>query len=73
MIKEWDLTASYGTAVHKEIEDYIKLKKAPEIDRAIAGVNWLNKYLQKSDYDIFSVGEVHPQEGGVFSKIYAIA
>ena len=54
LIKEWELTARYGTAVHKEIEDYIKHKKTPEIDKAIAGVNWLNKYLQKSDYDIFS-------------------
>ena len=54
LIKEWEATANYGTAVHKEIEDYIKHKKAPEIDRAIAGVNWLNKYLQKSDYEIFS-------------------
>jgi len=62
LIKEWDLAANYGTAVHKEIEDYIKLKKAPEIDRAIAGVNWLNKYLQKSDYDIFSEVIVYCKE-----------
>ena len=45
LIQEWEATANYGTAVHKEIEDYIKLNKAPEMDRAIAGVNWLNKYL----------------------------
>ena len=62
LIKEWNLAASYGTAVHKEIEDYIKLKKAPEMDRAIAGVNWLNKYLQKSDYDIFSEVIVYCKE-----------
>jgi len=62
LIKEWDATATYGTAVHKEIEDYIKLKKAPEIDRAIAGVNWLTKYLQKSDYDIFSEVIVYCKE-----------
>ena len=54
LIHEWDQTANFGTAVHKEIEDYINLKKMPEIDRAIAGVNWLNKYLQKSDYEVFS-------------------
>jgi len=62
LIKEWDLTATFGTAEHKEIEDYIKLKKAPEIDRAIAGVNWLTKYLQKSDYDIFSEVIVYCKE-----------
>ena len=62
LIKEWDATATFGTAVHKEIEDYIKLKKAPEIDRAIAGVNWLTKYLQKSDYDIFSEVIVYCKE-----------
>ena len=54
LIEEWEESANYGTAVHKEIEDYIKLKKTPKIDRAIAGVNWLTKYLQKSDYEVFS-------------------
>ena len=62
LIKEWDLAASYGTAVHKEIEDYIKLKKTPEIDRAIAGVDWLNKYLQKSDHELFSEVIVYSEE-----------
>ena len=54
LICEWDETAQFGTTVHKEIEDYIKLKKIPETDRAIAGIEWLKKYLQKSDYELFS-------------------
>jgi len=62
LIKEWEESANYGTAVHKEIEDYIKFKKAPEMDRAKAGVNWLTKYLQKSDYDIFSEVIVYCKE-----------
>ena len=62
LIKEWEDAANYGTEVHKEIEDYIKLKKTPKLDRAIAGVNWLNKYIQKSDYDIFSEVIVYCKE-----------
>ena len=62
LIKEWEESANYGTAVHKEIEDYIKLKKTPKIDRAIAGVNWLTKYLQKSDYEVFSEVIVYCKE-----------
>ena len=62
LIKEWEATANYGTAVHKEIEDYIKLKKTPKIDRAIAGVNWLTKYLKKSDYEVFSEVIVYCKE-----------
>ena len=62
LISEWDATANYGTAVHKEIEDYIKLKKTPEIDRAIAGVDWLNKYLQKSDHELFTEVIVYSEE-----------
>ena len=62
LINEWDAAANYGTAVHKEIEDYIKLKKTPEIDRSINGVDWLNKYLQKSDYELFSEVIVYSEE-----------
>ena len=62
LIEEWEESANYGTAVHKEIEDYIKLKKTPKIDRAIAGVNWLTKYLQKSDYEVFSEVIVYCKE-----------
>ena len=54
LIREWDATAQYGTAVHKEIENYIKFEKIPAIDRALAGINWLDKYLQKSDFEVHS-------------------
>ena len=62
LIQEWDATAAYGTAVHKEIEDYIKIKKNPEINRAKAGINWLNKYLKKSDFEVFSEVIVYCKE-----------
>ena len=54
LIKEWEETANFGTAVHKEIEDYINLNKRPTINRSQLGINWLNKYLQKSKFEIFS-------------------
>jgi len=54
LIGEWEASASFGTAVHKEIEDYINHKNPPTIDKAIAGINWLNKYLIKSEFDLFS-------------------
>ena len=66
LINEWDEAAKYGTAVHKEIEDYIKVKKIPETDRANAGIDWLNKYLQKSDYELFT-------EVIVYSEVLKIA
>ena len=62
LIEEWDATAAYGTAVHKEIEDYIKAKKVPEINKAKAGINWLNKYLKKSDFEVFSEVIVYCKE-----------
>ena len=62
LIREWDAAAEYGTAVHKEIEDYIKLKKLPEMDRATACIDWLEKYLKKSDYELFSEVIVYSEE-----------
>ena len=55
LIAEWDATAQFGTKVHKEIENYINANEPPEIDKAIAGVKWLKKYLLKSDYEIYSI------------------
>jgi len=53
IIGSWDQAAQFGTDVHKEIEDYINQNKTPSIDRSLLGINWLNSYLIKSDFDLF--------------------
>ena len=53
IIGKWDKAAQFGTDVHKEIENYINQNKTPSIDRSLLGINWLNSYLIKSDFDLF--------------------
>ena len=50
----WDKAAQFGTDVHKEIEDYINHKKTPLIERSSLAIKWLDSYLKKTDFDIFS-------------------
>ena len=54
IIDSWDKSAQFGTDVHKEIEDYINHRKKPTIDRSSMAIKWLNNYLMKSDFDLFS-------------------
>ena len=46
----------------KQKVDRTNLKKITTMDRAIAGVEWLNKYLYKSDYEVFSEVIVYCKE-----------
>ena len=54
IIDNWDKAAQFGTDVHKEIENYINHNTSPTINRSISAINWLNNYLKKSDFEIFS-------------------
>ena len=54
LIEEWNLAAKNGTKVHKEIEDYIVKNKKPENNKSIIAIEWLNKHLMNSKYDLFS-------------------
>ena len=54
LIKEWNATGTYGTLVHNQIEQYIVSNKKPEDKKALAAIDWLGRYLLKSDFDIFS-------------------
>ena len=46
----------------RKLRIILSSKKKPEIDRSIAGVDWLNKYLQKSDYEVFSEVILYSEE-----------
>lgn len=54
IIDSWDKAAQFGTDVHKEIEDYINHRTIPSIERSSLAIKWLNNYLMKSDFDLFS-------------------
>ncbi len=54
LIAEWDSAADYGTAVHNEIENWIKNGIEPEEQKAKNGKNWLENYQLKSNIDILS-------------------
>ena len=53
LIKQWDATAHYGTKVHKEIESYIVEKKTPDDIKAEKGVQWIKKYLDDPDKEVY--------------------
>ena len=66
IIKTWDTIAQNGTKIHKEIENYIIDKTNPTHLKSKSAIQWLHKYLLKSDFDL------HP-EIIVFSKDLQIA
>jgi len=54
IIDAWDKSAQFGTDVHRELEDYINHNKKPFIGRSKIAIKWLNNYLKKSDFDLYS-------------------
>ena len=66
LIKEWNLAAQNGTDIHKEIENYIINNQEPKMQKSIIAIQWLNKHLMNSKYELFS-------EVIVYSKEFKIA
>ena len=53
VLQLWKDAADHGTIVHEELENNI-LNKTPITERkAIHGINWLNKFKMKSDFNIY--------------------
>jgi len=45
LLQEWDDIKDSGSAVHKELEDYILSGKIPELPKAITGMNWYDQEI----------------------------
>tara|TARA_B100001115_G_scaffold180121_1_gene171952 strand:+ start:1460 stop:2179 length:720 start_codon:yes stop_codon:yes gene_type:complete len=54
LIAKWDESATNGTIVHKEIEDYINEKRQPNHQKSKIAIEWLSKHLMNSKYQLFS-------------------
>ncbi len=62
LIAEWDNSANHGTLVHKEIEECIKSGLQPTELKAKMGYKWLQRYLMKSDFDVYPEVIVYSKE-----------
>ena len=65
LVRSWEETANYGTAVHKEIERYIRSDLQPKENKSQSAINWLNS-ININNYNILS-------ETMVYSKKLKIA
>ena len=62
VLQLWRDAADHGTIVHEELENNI-LNKTPLTERkAIHGINWLNKFKMKSDFDIYPEVIIYSEE-----------
>ncbi len=58
----WKESANHGTIVHEQLEEYI-LNKSPLTEpKAIQGMNWLNKYKMKSNFEIYPEVIIYSEE-----------
>ena len=53
LIRKWDAAAEHGTKVHKEIESFILNHEAPAEPKAKRAVDWLEKYQDNDDKEIY--------------------
>jgi hypothetical protein len=45
LLQEWEDIKDSGSAVHKELEDYIRSGKTPALQKAISGMNWYDQEI----------------------------
>ena len=62
LMAQWKYSADYGTIVHEELEDYIINGTEVKEKKSIQGVDWLKKYMMKSNYDVYSECVVYSKE-----------
>ena len=66
LLNKWKESATYGTVVHEELENFILYKTPVKEKKSIQGIEWLEKYIMKSDFEIYS-------EAIIFSKELQLA
>jgi len=62
LIDEWEDAANQGTAVHKEIEDFISKQVKPNIPKAKQGVKWFCDFNKDDSHDHFPEVIIYSEE-----------
>ena len=62
LIREWKAAGDYGTLVHEELENYINFKTPMNEIKSINGAEWLDNYVIKSEFEIYSEVVVYSEE-----------
>ena len=69
LIREWDKAAQDGTAVHREMENYINNNISPKSSKGLQGVKWFEKHDAKSSCEYLTEVIVYSKEIGVAGTI----
>ena len=62
LLEQWTQAADYGTLVHEELENFILYKKPVNEQKSKQGIQWLQNYIIKSDFKIYSEAIVYSKE-----------
>ena len=62
LMAQWKHSADYGTIVHEELEEYIINGTSVKEKKSLQGIEWLKKYMMKSNYDIYSECVIYSKE-----------
>ena len=62
VLATWSDAAEHGTKVHEELENYILHKDTLTEPKSIQGMNWLNKYKMKSNFDVYPEVIIYSEE-----------
>ncbi len=68
LVKTWDKIAEEGTAVHNEIEQFIKNGSEPKKPKSIIATEWIKKNITDR-YNLFSEVIVYSKEMGLAGSI----
>ena len=62
LINEWNEAANHGTKVHNEIEEHILKLSKPTEPKAIQGINWLEKHLDRDKHIAYTEKIIYSEE-----------
>jgi len=62
LMNQWKKAAEYGTIVHEEIENFILRGQQVKEPKSIQGIEWLEKYKIKSNFEVYTEVVVYAKE-----------
>jgi len=62
LMDQWKKSAERGTAIHEELENFILQGKQVKESKSIQGIEWLEKYKLKSNFEVYSEVVVYARE-----------